>query len=114
MARSKIPKPLERRLLIERKLGETQALQIAEAYLAEGRAIEAVDFLRLGHATDRLRELRRQAVESGDAFLFRAAVAATGEEPEASEWKNLADAADAAGKEGYAAEARRQAGRGED
>ncbi len=81
MARSKIPGPLERRHLVERNLGEPRALQIAEAYLAEGRSIEAVDFLRIGDATDRLRELRRQAVESGDAFLLRAVATATGEEP---------------------------------
>ncbi len=81
MARSKIPGPLERRLLVERNLGEARALQIAEAYLAEGRSVEAVDFLRIGNAADRLRELRRQAVESGDAFLLRAVATATGEEP---------------------------------
>ncbi len=114
MARSKIPGPLERRHLVERNLGESRALQIAEAYLAEGRAVEAVDFLRIGDATDRLRELRRQAVESGDAFLLRAVAAATGEVPEAGEWRDLADAAAAAGKESYAVEARRQAERGED
>ncbi len=114
MARSKIPGPLERRHLVERNVGEARALQIAEAYLAEGRSVEAVDFLGIGDAADRLRELRRQAVESGDAFLLRAAAAATGEEPAAEEWRDLADAAAAAGKESYAVEARRQAERGED
>ena len=43
MARPKIPGPLERRHLIERELAPAQAIKTAEAYLAEGRAIEAVE-----------------------------------------------------------------------
>ena len=114
MAKSKIPGPLERRHIVERKLGGAQALRHAEAYLAEGRHVEALDFLRLAGATERLEALRREAVESGDVFLLRSVAAAIGVEPEREEWLAVAEAAAAAGKDRYAVEARRQADRGED
>ena len=105
---SKIPDPLSRRHLLEKELGEAQALGTAEAYLAAGRAVEAVDFLAKAGAADRLAELRRAAVEEGDAFLLRAVARASGEAATRAEWTALASAAEAAGKELYAADARRQ------
>jgi hypothetical protein len=114
MAKSAIPDPLSRRHLLERELAPAQSLKIAEAYLAEGRALEAIGFLRNAGATERLLSLRRDAVALGDLFLLRMLAAATGREPEREEWLSLAEAADAAGKERYAAEARRYADRGED
>ena len=71
MAKSKIPDPLERRHLLERELPPAQALRLAEAYLAEGRTLEAVDFLRKAEAKDRLAALRAEAVAAGDSFLLR-------------------------------------------
>ncbi len=114
MARSKIPGPLERRHIVERKLGAAQALRHAEAYLADGRRVEAIDFLRLAGASERLEALRREAVESGDVFLLRSVAAAIGAELEREEWLAIAETAAAAGKDRYAIEARRQADRGED
>jgi hypothetical protein len=114
MARSKIPDPLERRLVIERSLGEAQALRIAEGYLEEGRVIEALDFLEKAGANEQLSALRRQAVEAGDAFLLRSVAAAMSDPPATEEWEALANAASAAGMERYADDARRQAARGED
>jgi len=111
MARSKIPKPLERRHLIERELTPAQALKLADAYLEAGRSVEAVEFLRKAGADDRLAELRAEAVRAGDAFLLREVAGAQGEVPEREEWRVLAEAADASGKELYAVEARRQAER---
>jgi hypothetical protein len=112
VSRSKIPGPLERRHLIERELAPAQALKTAEAYLAEGRALEAVEFLAKAEDAERLQELRREALEAGDLFLMRAVVAALGEAPDREEWLALAEAAEAAGKQRYAADARRQAERG--
>jgi hypothetical protein len=109
MARSKIPDPLSRRHLIERELAPAQALAIAEAYLEQGRSVEALDFLRKAGARERLEALRREAVQVGDAFLLRAAAAQLGGEPEREEWRALAEAAEAAGRSAYAAEARRHA-----
>ena len=114
MATAKLPDPLELRHLVVRDIPEAKSLALAEAYLAEGRSIEAVDFLSKAGATERLAELRREAVQSGDAFLMRAISSAMDEAPGPAEWEALADAADAAGKERYAADARRQAEREED
>ena len=114
MAKDRIPDPLTRRHLVERALPPAEAQAIADAYLAEGRTTEAVDFLRLAGAQDRLRELRAEAVSSGDAFLLRSVAQALSAPPQREEWRDLATAADAAGKQRYAVEARRQAERGEE
>jgi hypothetical protein len=114
MAKSAIPNPLDRRHLIEKNLSEAQALETAEAYLAAGRPVEAVEFLTKAEARDRLAELRSQAIESGDAFLLRAVARAMGEAATRAEWSALAEAADAAGKDRYAADARRQLEREDD
>jgi hypothetical protein len=114
MAKSKIPDPLSRRHLIERELSAAHALRIAEAYLEQGRSVEAIAFLCKAEASEQLASLRTQAVESGDAFLLRVLGDATGEAPARDEWQILAERAAAAGKERYAAEAIRQAERGED
>jgi hypothetical protein len=112
VSRSKIPGPLERRHLIEREIAPAQALKTAEAYLAEGRALEAVEFLAKADDHERLEALRREAIEAGDVFLMRAVASAMGKPPERDEWLALAEAAEAAGKQRYAVDARRQAGRG--
>jgi hypothetical protein len=114
MARSPIPNPLERRHAIERDLAPARALSIGEAYLEQGREIEAIEFLRKGEAAERLAELRARAIERGDGFLLRAVARATSSPPGRDEWKRLAEAARAAGKERYALDATRQAERGEE
>jgi hypothetical protein len=108
LARNAIPDPLERRHLIERPLDPSRALAIAEAYLAESRSVEAVAFLRKAKATERLDALRQEALREGDPFLLREIAQALGREPDADAWRQLADVAAAAGKDRYAAEARRQ------
>ena len=114
MAKSKIPDPLTRRHLIERELSPAQALKYAEAYLAEGRQFEAVAFLCKAGERERLKAMRAEAIQAGDAFTLRAIAEASGEPPGREEWRELAQAAAASGKERYAAEANRQAERGED
>jgi hypothetical protein len=109
----KLPDPLTRRHLLERDLPAAQALATAEAYLAEGRSVEAIDFLAKADASERLADLRVEAVASGDPFLLRSVARANRVAPTHEEWVALAEAAAAAGKEVYAADARRQAGRGE-
>jgi len=107
----KLPDPLSRRHLLERDLPAAQALATAEAYLAEGRSVDAIDFLAMADAPERLAELRAQAVEAGDLFLLRAVARASGTAPTRDEWAALAAAAEAAGNLAYAADARRQAER---
>ncbi len=111
MAAFKLPNPLERRHLIERDLPPAQAARVAEAYRAEGRSLDALDFLHAAGDSDGLAALRREAVQAGDTFLLRAIAGVTGEAPRRDEWQALAEAAVGAGKERYAADARRQAER---
>ncbi len=113
MAKSKIPDPLQRRHLIERELPAAQSLKLADAYLEEGRSLEAVEFLRKAGVRERLVALRAEAVAAGDGFLLRVIATALGEPSDRATWLALAESADAAGKERHAAEARRQAARGE-
>ncbi len=86
----------------------SRALGVAEAYLAEGRVIESVAFLEKAGAGEKLREIREQAVQAGDVFLLRELSLRLAEEPDASTWRVLAEAAEAQGKVSYAVEARRQ------
>lgn len=113
MAKSGIPGALERRHLIEKELSAAQAQRIADAYVADDRHLEAVDFLRKLDGSQALQELRARAVEEGDAFLLRGVAAAMGGRPAREEWKALAASASALGKLRYAEEARRQSERGE-
>jgi hypothetical protein len=114
MAKKKLPDPLRRRHLVEQEMDPARALQVAEAYLEQGRVIESVHFLVKAEARERLISLQQQAVSGGDAFLLREICAALGEEAEAATWKALAEAARIAGKDRYAAEASGQAARLED
>ncbi len=109
MAKSIIPSPMDRRHLIEKDLDETRCLAIADAYVDDGRASEAVAFLQKAGAEERLDVLAQEAVESGDAFLFKAVVDAQQRDPGAERWLALAAAAEAAGKPRYASMARRHA-----
>jgi hypothetical protein len=111
VAKSRIPNALDRRHLVERKVAPAQAQRIADAYLAEGRTLEALDFLRVAGAAERLAELRREAIAAGDAFLFRSIAGNAGAPPTREEWSALADAAAASGRRFYAEQARRQAQR---
>lgn len=111
MARRVIPDPLERRHLLEKKLDPAPAARVAEAYLATGRTVEALAFLKAAGAVDRLESLLTEAVASGDSFLLREVAKALGRPPTSDEWRALADAAATAGKLLYADQARRQIGK---
>jgi len=114
VAKSQLPNALDRRHLVEREIAPAQALRIAEAYLEEGRTLEALDFLRMAGAAERLAELRREAIAAGDVFLFRSVAGSAGEPPTREEWSALADAALASGRRLYAEQALRQAQRGKE
>jgi hypothetical protein len=105
MAKSKLPDPLDRRHLIERVLGSDAAQAIAEAYIDEGRVWEAIVFLVKADARIRLEALREDATQAGDAFLVREFSRALGDEPTPERWRAVAEAARAAGKERFAAQA---------
>jgi len=111
MARSPIPDPLRRRLELERELDARRATALAEAYLSEGRTLEAVAFLQKADARDRLEQLLDEAVEKGDLFLAREVSQALGAALSRERCRALAEAAAAQGKDRYAQEARRLAER---
>jgi hypothetical protein len=113
VAKAKIPDPIQRRHLVEQSSPE-QARAIADAYLAEDRCVEAIDFLKVASADDQLAALRGRAISEGDAFLLRAVARAQGEPPTRDDWQKLEGAALASGRERYAVEARRQVERGDD
>ena len=114
MAKHKIPNALERRHLLERKLGSTEALAIGAAYRAEGRSLDAVAFLVKAEAVPALDELANEAVADGDAFLLRNIGEARGIEFDGAIWQRVADAASDSGKDLYAELARTQAQRSHD
>ena len=115
MAKSKIPDPLD-----APAPGRARAAAGAVAAAgggvprARGATLEAVDFLRKAGEKERLAAVRAEAVAAGDSFLLRIVATALGEPPDRESWRRLAEAADAAGKQRHAADARRQAARGEE
>lgn len=111
MARSAIPDPLKRRHLVESPLDPARARRIAEAYLAQDRRLEAIDFLRKAGDSERLATLRQEAADEGNVFLLRAACEAAGDAPDAALWEHTARQAARAGRELDALEAERQAAR---
>jgi hypothetical protein len=111
MARPVLPDALARREWLEQPLDAARALAVAEAYLAEDRAAEAVAFLSKAGASERLRALREESIRAGDAFLLKEISRALGEEATAEHWRRLRDAATAAGRASYATEAQRQVDR---
>ncbi len=113
MAKSAVPNPLERRILLEKQLDPAHAGRIADAYLSQERTVEALAFLRLANAPERLGAILGEAAAAGDAFLVREACRALGRSPTKTEWQAVAEAARAAGKLRYAEQADRQHGRGE-
>ncbi|MAG32804.1 MAG: hypothetical protein CL908_18150 [Deltaproteobacteria bacterium] len=105
----KIPDPLSRRHLLEGGVDAAKASALAEAYLAAGREIEAVDFLALAGARDGLVALQQQAIERGDVFLLRAANRGLSEEGSSDQWKALRESALRRGRELDAETAKRLA-----
>ncbi len=113
MAKTGIPDPLSRRHLVEKELDPSQAAAIAQAYLAEDRAVEAVVFLVKADAESELQALRERAIANGDAFLLKEVARESDVEPSSSDWQRLASRAEAAGLERHAELAHRQAKRGD-
>jgi hypothetical protein len=113
MAKRAIPDPLVRRHLIERESAPEPSLRLAEAYLAEGRAWEAIAFLKKANAGERLAALRTEAIAAGDTFLVREITRALGDELPGAAWREVAEAAGRGGKDRYAAQAVRLSERAE-
>jgi len=104
LAKPKLPDALSRRHLLDGDLDANKALELAQAYLEEGREVEAIDFLAAADpaSSDAAREtlagLRDKALEGGDVFLMRIVCGALDEEPSGEAWQALADAATRSGR----------------
>jgi hypothetical protein len=110
MAQSNIPDLMARRHLLEKELDAKQAIALADAYLSDDRAIEALAFLAKAGASDRLEALAEHAIEAGDAFLLKAVLEVAGDDLHGREhWIRLEAAAERAGKTLYASVASRMA-----
>jgi len=112
MATGKIPNPMERRHQLEKSMDAKQALAIADAYVEQDRAVDALAFLAKAksEAGDRFEEVAERAIEAGDAFLLKSVLEVQGtEHADPERWNRLAEAAEAAGKGLYATLARRLA-----
>jgi hypothetical protein len=114
MAQRVIPDPLKRRHLIEQDLDESRSLAIAEAYEAEGRTVEALQFFVKAGARARLGLVADAAVAAGDAFLLKQIADILGEDQGQARWGMLRDAAKEKGLERYAEMALRHARSGEE
>ena len=107
MAKKLIADPLKRRHLIEQDLDESQCLAIADAYEADERVFESLQFLVKAGAKDRLAGVADAAMKAGDAFLFKQVADILGEDPGGERWALLGDAAEGKGLDCYVEVARR-------
>ncbi len=108
MAKTSIPDALSRRHWLSEPMDPARASAIGRAYLDEKRSFEAIAFLAKADDRDALNALSEEARDAGDVFLFRAVHEALEVAPSREMWEKLAQSAEAAGKQNYAAEARRQ------
>jgi len=108
MARPLLPDPLKRRHLLAAELAPERARELAEAYLSEGRIVDAIAFFAKADDRPGLEAIREQAIASGDVFLLREASVALRQPIGPDVWAAIGDAAERAGLDGYAEEARRQ------
>lgn len=98
---------LEKQKLLLQKGGDAALLRSwADFYKGEGRIYEALDFYERAKAMEPLAELRRQAVASGNMFLYRRVMAVLKEPETARELEELAGRCQAQGKVAYARVAR--------
>lgn len=108
-ARDQLLSPLKKReILYSAEVTVEEKTEWGRRYLAAGRMVDALDFfVEAGSRTD-LEEMRRKAVEEGDAFILRAIERVAPELVDESHWQALANTARTLGKTVFA----EQAGRG--
>lgn len=103
---------LEKRDVLNQSPISVESLkQWGEQYEEEGLDHDAFDFYQKAAATEALRRLLKRAEESGDYFLFCRICRVINHEPSEEEWVALARQAESLGKNAYAKEAYRRAGK---
>lgn len=106
MASDRMPSAQERRKLLASASPELGA--VGRRYLDQGRWGEALECLEAAGDQAGLERLRQAALEAGDYFYWRRAVALLGQTQDPAELTRLADQARAAGKAVFQAQATAQ------
>ena len=100
----------KQKLLYIQKTSPKVLSRIADSLLAEGRVNEAIDYLEKLRDDEKLKEIKKEALESGDLFSFERVVRILEEEITQKEWESLGDQAMQDKKYRYAQDAYRKAG----
>lgn len=107
MASFKILPILEKqKALFERASSPKELSAWGDFYREQGRVYDAIDFYEKASARERVEEIRKEAVASGNLFLFRRTLQVLREEPLPAELQEIATRAEGIGKVAYARMAR--------
>ena len=92
-----LPKDMmqKRAVLYSERASKDEQNAVADAFIAEERYGEALEFLELTRDAGRLDEIRRIGIEAGDTFLLLRAERISGEAVPAETWKQTAERAKA-------------------
>ncbi len=101
----------KRDLLNQRAASVKSLLEWGEKMERQGLLHDALSFYEKVDAKDAILRIREASERDGDLFLFRRSSRALGEEPTAEHWITLGKRAAELGKNAFAAEAFRHAGR---
>lgn len=106
MTRDRLPSAQERRKLLAAASPELGA--VGRRYLDQGRWGEALECLEAAGDREGLERLRQAALEAGDYFYWRRALALLGQPQDPAELTRLAEQAQAGGKAVFQAQATAQ------
>lgn len=92
-----LPKDMmaKRALLYSDRASREQQNELADAFIAEERYGEALEFLELTRDSGRLEAIRKIGLDTGDTFLLLRTEKITGEDLPAEKWRETADRAKA-------------------
>ena len=104
---ARLPGPLKKRQLVYG--GKTPPEELSawgRTYIEQGNAADALEFSGAARDLEGLAKIAQTAIEEGDAFLLWGVQRAAPELVSSRDWERLARAADALGKDAFAARAR--------
>ena len=100
----------KQKLLYAQDISSDVLVKHGTAFFEEGWLSDAIDFFAKAEHTEGVEQVKRVAVEEGDAFLFKRCLDLLGIEDASSQWCELADRALALGKLQFAREGYRKCG----
>lgn len=84
---------LKQKILYIDKTSPESLISYGDLYWEAGALSDALDFYARASHTAGMEKIRKQALESGDVFLFQGAVRAQGLELRDADWENIAQTA---------------------